>query len=98
MFATDLTTRWRHRPMWTVLRTRSGRVATASKVAADKPCTRVDTAVRVGPRGVTWAATRHEGRARMRNFHGHFETHLTLTTGDHASAAAWADAHAVKLT
>ena len=29
----------------------------------------------------------------MRDFHGHFETHLTLAAADHESAAAWATAH-----
>jgi hypothetical protein len=48
---------------------------------AHKPCT---------------GRTARRSVARVRAFHGHFETHLTLAAADHESAAAWADAHGVK--
>ena len=34
----------------------------------------------------------------VRDFHGHFETHLTLAATDHVSAARWCDAHGAKFT
>jgi hypothetical protein len=34
----------------------------------------------------------------VRDFQGHFETHLTLAATDHESAARWCDAHGAKFT